>query len=82
MRLSEWKAAAPHKDSVTPQGPCRRRADDGDAGLVSRTPLCWVLWGDDPEIRWLHGLRRDRCRMVQVNVRVNAPGEGPEPAAS
>jgi len=75
MRLSDWMAAAPHKDSATPKV----------VGVVvpmvsmlggGTDPHCWVVWGDDPGVRYTVFVATD-AGLVQVLVRVNVPGEGP-----
>ena len=43
---------------------------------ADRDPECWVAWGDDPAIRYLM-LVPTAGGLVQVNVRVAVPGEGP-----
>ena len=51
-----------------------------EAALVTlgaeRDPECWVAWGDDPAVRYLI-LAPTSSGLVQLNVRVNVPGEGP-----
>ena len=42
-------------------------------------PECWVAWGDDPAIRYLL-LVPTPSGLLQVNVRVAVPGEGPRAA--
>ena len=75
MRLSEWRKRAPAKDSVAP----KVQAIVG-AALVTlgagTDPDCWVAWGDDPAVRYLI-LAPSPSGLVQLNVRVNVPGEGP-----
>jgi hypothetical protein len=46
---------------------------------AERDPECWVVWGDDPQARWTL-LVPSAAGLVQVNVRVNVPGEGPRSA--
>ena len=78
MRLSEWQADAPHRDAMTPKvlGPAR----DALALLgADRDPECWIVWGDDPGVRWTI-LAPALAGLAQVNVRVNVPGEGPRSA--
>jgi len=74
MRLSEWRATAPHKDSVAP-----RVVAIVESAIVmlgaERDPECWVAWGDDPSIRYLI-LAPTPGGLVQVHVRVSVPGEG------
>ena len=43
---------------------------------AERDPECWVAWGDDPAVRYLV-LAPTPSGLVQLNVRVNVPGEGP-----
>jgi hypothetical protein len=46
---------------------------------AQRDPECWIVWGDDPLVRWML-LAPAPAGLVQVNVRVNVPGEGPRAA--
>jgi hypothetical protein len=75
MRFSDWRARAPMKDSVGP-----KVTPVVEAALVTlgaeRDPDCWVAWGDDPAVRYLI-LAPTPSGLVQLNVRVNVPGEGP-----
>ena len=75
MRFSEWRGRAPMKDSVGP-----KVIPVVEAALVTlgaeRDPECWVAWGDDPAVRYLI-LAPTSSGLVQLNVRVNVPGEGP-----
>ncbi len=75
MRLSDWRAKAPHKDSVAP-----RVMDVIGQALAALgagpDPECWIAWGDDPGIRYLI-LAPTPGGLVQVNIRVAVPGEGP-----
>jgi len=79
MRLSEWRAHAPVKDAVTPKV-------TGVLGSALATlgaeadPECWVVWGDDPAIRYLLFVPT-AAGLLQLNVRVAVPGEGPRAAA-
>lgn len=79
MRLSDWRAKAPVKDSVS-----AKVLAVVDAALTmlgaDRDPECWVIWGDDPSVRYLL-LVPTASGLVQVNVRVAVPGEGPRAAA-
>ncbi len=75
MRLSEWQAQTNHPDSMTEKvlAPVR----DALALLgADRDPECWIAWGDDPHVRWML-LVPSTAGLVQVNARVNVPGEGP-----
>ena len=78
MRLSEWNAAAPHKDSVNPKVLAVVEPMLAMLGCEPDPP-CWVAWGDDPGMRYMIFVPTD-AGMVQVNVRVNVPGEGPRAA--
>jgi hypothetical protein len=75
MRLSEWMAAAPHKDSFAPKVAAVVEPMLTMLGCLP-DPSCWVAWGDDPRTRYVIFAPTD-AGMVQVNVRVNVPGEGP-----
>ena len=78
MRLSAWQAATPHRDSMVAKvlGPVHEALELLGAGP---DPECWIAWGDDPAIRWAV-LAPTAAGLVQVNVRVNVPGEGPRAA--
>lgn len=78
MRLSEWQAHATHRDSIADKVLRPARAALALLGADS-DPECWVAWGDDPEARWTI-LVPSAAGLVQVNVRVNVPGEGPRAA--
>ena len=78
MRLSEWQTSTPHRDSVAEKvlAPAR----DALALLgADRDPECWIVWGEDPQARWTL-LAPTAAGLLQVNVRVNVPGEGPRAA--
>ncbi len=75
MRLSEWRANAPHRDAMTPKV----------LGVIEPLltalgcdpdPHVWVAWGDDPEVRY-SVFAPTAPGLVTCNVRVNVPGEGP-----
>jgi hypothetical protein len=79
MRLSEWRTRAPHKDAMTPKV----------LGVVEpvltalgadEDPRCWVVWGDDPGVRYTLLVPTD-SGLMQALVRVNVPGEGPRTSA-
>src|SRR4051794_15258538 len=75
MRLSEWRAAAPHKDAVSAKVGAvvdpvlRSLGADAD-------PHCWVAWGEEPANRYTIFVATDPGLIVTF-VRVNVPGEGP-----
>lgn len=75
MRLSEWRANAAHADAISDKvlAPAREALELLGA---ERDPECWIVWGDDPAVRWTI-LAPAVSGLVQVNVRVNVPGEGP-----
>ncbi len=75
MRLSEWRGRAPAKDSVSPKVMAVVEVALVTLG-AERDPECWVAWGDDPAVRYLI-FAPTPGGLVQLNVRVNVPGEGP-----
>jgi hypothetical protein len=78
MRLSEWQAGTPHREAMAEKvlAPAR----DALALLgAERDPECWIAWGDDPHARWAL-LVPTGAGLLQINVRVNVPGEGPRSA--
>ena len=75
MRLSEWRKRAPAKDSVAPKVQAIVEAALVTLG-AGPDPDCWVAWGDDPTVRYLI-LAPSPSGLVQLNVRVNVPGDGP-----
>ncbi len=75
MRLSDWRGRTPHRDSMTSKVVAvDRTTRDGDGRLAD--PMCWVVWGDDPASRYVI-LVPTEAGLLQVNVRVNVPQEGP-----
>ena len=75
MRLSGWRARAPSQDSVAPKVLAVVEAALAALGAEA-DPECWIAWGDDPAARYLV-LAPTPAGLIQINVRVNAPGEGP-----
>jgi hypothetical protein len=75
MRWSQWRAKSPFKDSVAPKV---MSAVDSALAIVGADPdpECWVIWGDDPKVRYLLFVPT-LSGLVQLNVRVAVPGEGP-----
>ena len=75
MRLSDWRARAPVKDAVAV-----RVIDIVTTGLTTLgaevDPDCWIVWGDDPAVRYLV-LAPIPAGLIQLNVRVKGAGDGP-----
>lgn len=75
MRLSEWRAAAPHKDAATPK--VAAVVDPVLAALgAGADPHGWIAWGEEPHTRYAVLVPIDPGLIVCF-VRVNVPGEGP-----
>jgi hypothetical protein len=75
MRFSEYRAKAPFKESVAPK--VQSVIEEALVALGAEPdPECWVVWGDDPAVRYLL-LAPTPAGLVQVNIRVAVPGEGP-----
>jgi hypothetical protein len=78
MRLSEWRAHAPHKDAASP-----RIAAVVDPVLAAfgtgPDPHCWVAWSEEPASRYTILVPVDPG-LVSCFVRV-IPGEGPRATA-
>jgi len=75
MRLSGWRTRAPSQDAVAPKVLAVVEGALSALG-AEPDPDCWIAWGDDPAARYLV-LAPTPAGLIQVNVRVNAPGEGP-----
>jgi hypothetical protein len=74
MRLSEWRAAAPHRDASTAK--VAAVVDPVLAALgAGPDPHCWVSWGDEPAVRFAILVPTDPG-LIHCFVRVNVPGEG------
>jgi len=75
MRLSDWRARAPFKESMAP-----KVIDVIEPVLVAlgadADPGCWIVWGDDPVARYLLFVPT-QAGLLQIGVRVNVPQEGP-----
>jgi hypothetical protein len=52
MRLSEWRARAPHKEAMTPKVLAVVEAVMTTLG-ADDDPTCWIVWGDDPGVRYV-----------------------------
>lgn len=75
MRLSEWRAAAPHRDAATPK--IAAVVDPVLAALGAEAdPHGWIAWGEEPHTRYTVLVPIDPGLIVCF-VRVNVPGEGP-----
>ncbi len=78
MRLSEWRTHAPIKDSVSPKVMAVVESAIETLG-AQPDPDCWIVWGDDPAVRYLVFVPI-AAGLIQLNVRVMVPGEGPRAA--
>ncbi len=76
MRLSGWRARAPHKDSTAPRVLVGRRGRAPDARRRRRTPNAGSPGATIPAVRYLI-FAPTPGGLVQLNVRVNVQGEGP-----
>ncbi len=74
MRLSEWTASAP-AGAVTPAIQSALGGILGPLG-ADADPECWVLWGEEPHVRWSFMVPTD-AGLVTGHVRVFVPQEGP-----
>lgn len=78
MRLSKWSERAPHQGSMAPK--VIATVTPVLTGLgAGKDPSCWIAWGDDPAARYLI-LVPTAAGLIQVNVRVMVPQEGPRAA--
>jgi hypothetical protein len=75
MRLSDWRGRTPHRDSMTSKVVAVIEPLVTAMG-ASDDPMCWVVWGDDPSMRYVI-LVPTEAGLLQVIVRVNVPQEGP-----
>ena len=75
MRLSAWRAAAPHKEAATAK--VAAVIDPILAAFGAEPdPYCWVVWGDEPAVRFVV-LVPTEAGLIHCFVRVNVPQEGP-----
>jgi hypothetical protein len=79
VRLSDWRARAPHRESLSSKVLAVVEPTLLTLG-ADRDPTCWVVWGDDPAVRYLILVPTD-AGLVQVHVRVNVLQEGPRASA-
>ncbi len=75
MLLSQWTARAPSKESLAPKVQAVITPVITALG-AGADPSCWVVWGDDPTVRYTI-LAPTPAGLAQVHVRVNVPQEGP-----
>jgi hypothetical protein len=79
MRLSEWRAAAPHTDAAAAR--VNAAVDPVLAALgAGPDPHAWVVWGEEPSVRYAIFVPTDPGLVVAF-VRVLVPGEGPRASA-
>jgi hypothetical protein len=79
MRLSEWRAVAPHKDSMAPKVVAVIEPVATALG-AEPDPTCWVIWGDDPASRFTV-ITLSEAGLLLIAVRVYVPQEGPRASA-
>lgn len=79
MRLSEWRAHAPGRETASTKVMAVVEPVLATFGL-ERDPECWIVWGDDPGIRWTL-VAAAPAGLITCHVRVNVPGEGPRASA-
>jgi hypothetical protein len=79
MRLSDWRTRAPHKDAMAPKVIAVIEPVLAALGAEA-DPSCWIVWGDDPAVRYVVLAPTD-AGLLQVLVRVNVPQEGPRASA-
>jgi hypothetical protein len=79
MRLSEWRAAAPHRDAA---GPKVSAVVDPvlDALGAGPDPHAWFMWSDDASARYTILVPTD-AGLIVAFVRPLVPGEGPRASA-
>lgn len=75
MRLSQWQAKAPSKEAASAKVAAVIGTSLGIFGSEPDPP-CWVVWGEDPAIRYLIFVPTIDG-LIQLHVRVNVAGEGP-----
>lgn len=79
MRLSDWRGSSPTRESMTLKVLAVVEPILTAMG-AEVDPSCWVVWGDDPAIRYTI-LVPTPSGLVTCVVRVNIPGEGPRASA-
>jgi hypothetical protein len=79
MRISDWKSVAPHRESMSAK--VLAVVEPVLAALGAEAdPHVWIVWGDDPSVRYLV-MTVTPGGLLVCSVRVNVPGEGPRAAA-
>jgi hypothetical protein len=79
MRLSEWRAAAPDPNALNPK--VLATVEPALIAMGAQAdPHCWIVWGDDPGIRYTV-LVPIEAGLITCFIRVNVPGEGPRASA-
>jgi hypothetical protein len=79
MRLSAWRTRAPLRDALGPR--VLAVVEPVLAALGAEPdPHAWIVWGDDPGIRYPI-LVPSPAGLIVCHVRVNVPGEGPRASA-
>jgi len=74
MRLSAWRAAAPHPHAATAK--IAAVVDPALLGFGAEPdPHCWVAWGDEPTVRYAIFVPTDPG-LIHCFIRM-IPGEGP-----
>jgi hypothetical protein len=79
MRLSEWRKAAPTRDSMSNRVMAVLNPLLLDLG-ADPDPECWVIWGDDPEFRYAL-LAATPAGLIYVAIRLSGPEDGPRATA-
>jgi hypothetical protein len=79
MRLSEWRKAAPTRDSMSNRVMAVLNPVLHDLG-ADPDPESWVVWGDDPELRYAV-LAPTPAGLISVAVRLTGPEAGPRATA-
>ena len=75
MLLSEWRKSAPNRESLSTKILAVLEPVLEDLG-ADGDPSCWVLWGEDPEIRY-SVMAPTPAGLITVVVRVGGSSEGP-----
>jgi hypothetical protein len=79
MRLSEWRKAAPTRDSMSNRVMAVLNPVLQDLGADPDSE-CWVVWGDDPERRYAV-LAPTPAGVISVAIRLTGTEEGPRATA-